>query len=54
MAPTMRMSPRDISQGQMNGCAWIDKGMGYAVVGAMPDSELDGIADDIRAALNTG
>ncbi|HEY6434513.1 MAG TPA: anti-sigma factor [Acetobacteraceae bacterium] len=54
MAPTMRASPKDISQGRMNGCAWIDKGMGYAVVGVMPDSELDGIADDIRVALNTG
>lgn len=54
MAPTMRMSPRDISQGHMNGCAWIDNGMGYAVVGAMPDRELDGIAGNIRAALNTG
>ncbi len=54
MAPTLRALPKDISQGHMNGCAWIDNGMGYAVVGAMPNSELDGIAGDVRAALNTG
>lgn len=54
MAPTMHMPPRDISHGHMHGCAWIAKGMGYALVGSMPDTQLDGIADDIRTALNTG
>jgi anti-sigma factor RsiW len=43
-------APRfDISQGQTNGCGWIEKGLGYAVVAALPDNELDRIAEQIKA-----
>jgi anti-sigma factor RsiW len=49
MAPNLQASPSDMRQGDLNGCAWIKKGMGYAVVGAFPDDELDRVADHIRA-----
>ena len=49
MAPSLQASPTDMRQGGLNGCAWIKKGMGYAVVGAFPDEELDRVADRIRA-----
>ena len=49
MAPSLEASPADIRQGGLNGCAWIEKGMGYAVVGSFTDEELDRIADRIRA-----
>lgn len=45
-------APRfDISQGRTNGCGWIEKGLGYVVVAALPDDVLDRIADRIKAEL---
>lgn len=47
MAPEMRAPHADIAQGAVNGCSWIDKGMGYAVVAAASDEALDRIAERI-------
>jgi len=54
MAPDLKAPDTDIKDAGISGCAWIAKGMGYAVVGAMPDSELDRVADLVRAQLGTG
>jgi anti-sigma factor RsiW len=32
-------------EGAVSGCAWIADGIGYAVVAALPDDELDSVAD---------
>jgi anti-sigma factor RsiW len=37
-------------EGIVNGCAWIANGMGYAVVAALPDAELDRVAGFIQQA----
>jgi anti-sigma factor RsiW len=39
----------------MNGCTWIAKGMGYAVIAAASDQALDAIAEQIsRQAGDAG
>ena len=48
MARDLHAPRSDMSQGSLNGCAWIDHGLGYAVVAATPDIELDRVADTIR------
>ena len=47
MAPELQAAHADISQGEVNGCTWIVKGIGYAVVAAAPDATLDRVADQI-------
>ena len=54
MAHDLKSAQTDMGQAGVNGCAWIAEGMGYAVVAAMPDSELDRVADKVRAELGTG
>jgi len=54
MSTDLRVPLTDIGQGDMKGCIWIEKGMGYAAVAALPDTELDRIAGHIRAELGTG
>jgi len=49
MARDLHAPRSDMSQGPLKGCAWIDNGLGYAVVAAMPDSELDRVADTVRS-----
>ncbi len=51
MAPQLRAPQTDMRQAKLNGYAWIEKGMGYALVGPVPDSELDRVAGQIRAEL---
>jgi anti-sigma factor RsiW len=50
MAPDLHAGPSDMRGHPVNGCAWIDQGLGYAVVGPFSDAELDRVADGIRAA----
>jgi len=50
MAAGLAAPQTDIVDGQVRGCAWIEKGMGYAVVAALPDSELDRVAAEVRGA----
>jgi anti-sigma factor RsiW len=33
----------------VDGCAWIDKGIGYTVVGKLPPAELRRLAEQVRA-----
>jgi anti-sigma factor RsiW len=47
MAPEFHVPIVDWDRGQINACAWIDKGMGYALLGAVPDDQLDRIARQI-------
>jgi len=37
----------DWDRNEVNACSWIDKGIGYALLGAVPDDELDRIARQI-------
>jgi anti-sigma factor RsiW len=48
MSPDLRTPTSDMREGTVNGCAWITNGLGYAVVAALPDAELDRVADFIR------
>jgi anti-sigma factor RsiW len=36
----------------VDGCAWVDKGIGYTVVGKLPPSELRRIAEQVRQQLS--
>jgi anti-sigma factor RsiW len=47
MAQELWARHADMSQGALNGCTWIDHGMGYAVVAAASDHTLDKVADQI-------
>lgn len=47
MSPELRSTRADIGDGGVNGCTWIDNGMGYAVVATLPDTTLDRVADQI-------
>ena len=50
MSPELRASTSEMREGTVNGCAWIANGLGYAVVAALPDAELDRVADFIQQA----
>jgi anti-sigma factor RsiW len=51
MSPGMHVAEFEMGQGRTNGCGWIGNGLGYAVVAALSDSELDHVADSIKARL---
>ncbi len=51
MAADLLAGRTDIGSAAMNGCAWIEKGMGYAVVARLPDAELDRIATGISTTF---
>jgi len=53
MSPDLLAPRTDMSRASMNGCAWIEQGMGYAVVAPVPDAELDRVATQVRTALAT-
>ena len=55
MATELQAARTDVAQGSLNGCSWINHGMGFAVVAAATDETLDRIADDVRRqAANQG
>jgi anti-sigma factor RsiW len=54
MSEDLAVPYTDVGEGEVKGCAWIEKGMGYAVVAALPDSDLDRIARHIWTELGTG
>jgi anti-sigma factor RsiW len=43
---------RMVDVGAMDGCAWIDNGVGYTVVAPVPARELHSLADDVRHLLS--
>ena len=45
-APSLPIQP--IGVAQVDGCAWIDKGVGYTVVGKLPPPELRRLAEIVR------
>ena len=47
MASELHAVRSDVSEGPVNGCTWIEQGIGYAVVAAAPDATLDQIAGKI-------
>jgi anti-sigma factor RsiW len=48
-APDTTMHMMDV--GTMDGCAWIDKGVGYTVVAPVPPEALHDLAEDVRRQL---
>ncbi len=48
MAPELRAPQMEMTRGTVNLCAWIENGLGYAVVATLPDNELDRASDYIR------
>ena len=48
MASELHATLSDQSDGKVNGCTWIERGIGYAVVAAAPDAALDQIAREIN------
>jgi anti-sigma factor RsiW len=51
MARELKAGRTDIAQGALNGCTWIDSGMGYAVIAAIPDDTLDRVADQVSRQI---
>jgi anti-sigma factor RsiW len=51
MASDLHATRADMSAGSVNGCAWIAGGLGYAIVAALPDEELDRVANHVRLDL---
>jgi anti-sigma factor RsiW len=49
MSQDLHATRFEMTQGATNGCGWIGKGLGWAVVAALPDDQLDRIAEQIRA-----
>lgn len=45
-------SLRTVDVGAMDGCAWIDKGVGYTVVAPVPSEELHHLATEVRRQLD--
>ena len=43
---------RTVDVGAMDGCAWIDKGVGYTVVAPVPPEELHHLAVEVRRQLD--
>jgi anti-sigma factor RsiW len=54
MAPEIAAYRTDEAHGAVNLCAWIDRGIGYAVVAAAPDATLDAVAREINQQRNRG
>jgi anti-sigma factor RsiW len=46
------MPIRHVDFAHIDGCAWIDKGIGYTVVGKLPPPELRRIAEQVRQQLS--
>lgn len=51
MAAGLKVPQAEASRGEVNLCAWIASGLGYAVVAALPDSELDRASQRIREVM---
>ena len=47
MAQDLHVPIVDWGRGDVSGCAWIEKGMGFALLGAVSDDQLDRIARQI-------
>lgn len=47
MTTDLQVPITDWDRGDVNACSWIGKGMGYALLGAVPDEQLDRIARHI-------
>ncbi|MBV8092214.1 MAG: anti-sigma factor [Acetobacteraceae bacterium] len=49
MAPELKAPQTDVSERAVNGCIWIEKGLGFGVVAEAPDEAIDRISDLVRA-----
>ena len=51
MIPSLTVPDRDITEGPLQLCVWIGKGMGYALAASMPKAEMDTLAEHVRDEL---
>ena len=51
MGTAANRSPESVDVGRMDGCAWIDAGIGYTVVAPVPPTELRELAERVRTQL---
>jgi anti-sigma factor RsiW len=51
MPPDLKVPQTDTERAGLSGYAWIARGVGCAVVGALPETELDSVAEKVRAEL---
>jgi len=51
MANGLQTEREDMASGRVSGCTWIDGGMGYAIVAALPDEVIDRVADQIAGQV---
>jgi anti-sigma factor RsiW len=49
MGAAASMPLQHVDFAHVDGCAWIDKGIGYTVVGKLPPAELRRLAEQVRA-----
>jgi hypothetical protein len=47
MAADLRVPIAQWDRSDVNACAWIDKGLGYAILGSAPNAKLDRMARQI-------
>ena len=53
-APDLKATEKNIERAGLSGFAWIAKGVGCAVVAALPKAEVDRVADKVWDQLDTG
>jgi anti-sigma factor RsiW len=51
MAPDLHAPQTEMASGGFNLCAWIENGLGYAVVAAEPDAEIDRVFDYLHKEI---
>jgi anti-sigma factor RsiW len=51
MIPSLTAPDRYITEGPLQLCVWIGKGMGYALAASMPKAEMDTLAEHVRDEL---
>ena len=51
MPPDLKVPQTDTERTGLSGYAWIARGVGCAVVGALPETELDRVAEKVRVQL---
>lgn len=51
MIPSLTVSDRYLTQGPLQLCVWIEKGMGYALAPSMPKTDMDTLTEYVRDTL---
>jgi len=52
MGSAANRQPKYVDVGRLDGCAWINKGVGYTVVAPIPKPELERLSDQVRGQFD--